>query len=270
MKRLILLALVLMFAFVSLLEAADKTDASKAGVWATHGRDICVGRWTYNPFAPNPTAVSSTWTKTSIISGTVTFDGTGAGVMEETFLNMLFPVYTPIPAAPYYGYLPFAWNGNPPIPLGALNSMNWSLQGWPQQPPPDDCTGLGCVYWPYSAGSLTIGKTTATTSVEILPDGRYRSATIGCSLITFGTLKGKYVKSINPDGTRTIYMEGFMGGDKNVHMSSSPVYENPSYDDYRRTVEFYDNYDPTTGEFSGLYGSQEEICTKERTHIRIN
>jgi hypothetical protein len=262
-KSLVLLVLVVMFAFVSILEAADKSIKPKPiklkGTYAVQGQDVCVGRWTYNPFnqdPPGPYWPSTVWTKTANIQGIVTYDGDGNGVAEETSFTMLHPVYTPIPASPYWGFI---FNGGP-LPTTSIVStvpqsinnypggwpLNWP-EGYPAEPP-----------WPFSAGSITISKATTNLQRTILPDGTVQSSSSGVAHIIFGSLAGKYVKF------PTRYFSGHISADHRIIFTSTDVPDAPTYENFWQPLEFYNDQDLTDS-----FGAQEEICQRIRTLIQI-
>ncbi len=294
MKTLAFLVLVVVFAVVGFSEAADKPVA---GLYAIQGQDVCLGRWTYNPFSQNPYSPSSVWTKTSNVQGTVNFLGDGTGKAEETIFTVLHPIYTPIPAAPYYGFQynvsplgnPGGWprtSGVYPFSEGSTNpqlidNMWWpaplssSTFGWPAEPPWTWPTVSGFGGSIGNIGTLNILKGTTTVVRTVSPSGGgvTDSSTSGVAQFIYSQaegLIGKYVKT-----TPGRKFTGYVSADQRTILISTTVPTEPGstpWDEGKEiwsTVEFYDNYDPATGEFLGFFGSQQEICQRQRTLIQI-
>ena len=259
MKKLVLLALALVFAFLGFSEAADKPVA---GLYAIQGQDVCIGRWVYNPFNTQcPTCPSSVWTKTTNVQGTVNFTADGKGVAEEIFFTLVHPIYTPIPNSPYYGF-----NGrhipNPLPPEGwDINNapFGWGSLTWPAQPPWSFPT-IGTI------GSVSIIKATAEVTRSVSPSGGgvSDSSSSGVGQFIYSNtpdLIGKYVKPAPKLFT------GYVSADKRVILISSTVptdLGSTPWEDIWHTVEFYNDAGLTE-----LFATQEEICQRQRTLILI-
>ncbi len=111
------------FTFLLILLLVNQSEAQNRhlkGEYAFTGEKTCVNHWLINPSDPNNSTNTPYWVGTYSIQGTVIFktDGTGSGKASE--VEVVSPIYTPIPLYPY-------WSGPSwPFPLPATILGNTS------------------------------------------------------------------------------------------------------------------------------------------------
>jgi hypothetical protein len=93
----VVLALVFALSFISQVEAREIR-----GKYAIVGEATCVTHWLVNPNNPTNPSATPYYTLTSSVQGTTTFNGNGTGSVQASLVQILHPIYTPIPLGPYW------------------------------------------------------------------------------------------------------------------------------------------------------------------------
>lgn len=111
-KSLVFVGLVLVFALslVPQVGAQDERGGGKLGAhnkrlkgeYAVVGRETCVVHWLVNPDNPTNPSDSVYWTSTSTMVGTAIYNGDGTGSAHVSFVELVQPIYTPIPLYPIW------------------------------------------------------------------------------------------------------------------------------------------------------------------------
>ena len=109
-----------------LINQSEAQNRYLKGEYAFTGEKTCVNHWLINPGSPSNPANTPYWVSTHSVQGTVIFkpDGKGSGKASE--VEVISPIYTPIPLYPYWSEPSWPF----PLPatiLGNTNTYNVSF-----------------------------------------------------------------------------------------------------------------------------------------------
>jgi len=127
-KSLVLVGLVLLFA-LSLVSQSEAQNwrLRLRGEYAVVGEQTCICHWLVNPDNPTDPSATVYWTETSTVLGTTIYHRNGTGSAQVSIVEVMHPIYTPIPLYPIWSEpsWPFPL---PPSVLGHTNTSDISLQ----------------------------------------------------------------------------------------------------------------------------------------------
>jgi len=169
-KSLVFVGLVLVFA-LSLAPPLGAQDGRLRGEFGAHhkrlrgeyavvGGQTCISHWLVNPGNPTNPSATQYWTATATVLGTNIFNGDGTGSAQVSVVEVMHPIYTPIPLNSVW-VVPSWPFPLPPSVLGQTNTSDISIQftydvsadgAITRSITPDTVTGI------FTSGGLT-GKT---------------------------------------------------------------------------------------------------------------